>query len=248
MDATAALEKIKSQMKSVNVEKAIPLDIDLGNLTAYDMNPLDLEKITNSETKEDCLKEVARDNVQLLFNQLFQLPTSLTASSVLAHLPAAKTILPREKPLPKIKAKTRWEKFAQAKGIVKRKKTRMVFDEETEEYKPRYGYKSKVNESMDDWAIEIPNNADPYEDPVAKLRAEKKSRVEKNKKQQRRNAEEMTKKDISEKLTKMTTSGKKNALLDAIAVSRKSTASAGKFVRPVSGEKKSKLFKTKNAQ
>jgi regulator of ribosome biosynthesis len=56
-------------------------------------------------------------------------------------LPAPTTTLPREKPLPKPKEETRWEKFAKEKGIVKRKRERMVFDETAQEWKPRFGFK-----------------------------------------------------------------------------------------------------------
>jgi hypothetical protein len=41
-----------------------------------------------------------------------------------AFLPEPQTPVPREKPLPAQKEKTKWEKFAAEKGIVKRKKSR----------------------------------------------------------------------------------------------------------------------------
>ena len=45
---------------------------------------------------------------------------------------------------------TRWEAFAKAKGILKKKKKeRMTYDEETGTYKPIFGYKSRQSE--DDW-------------------------------------------------------------------------------------------------
>lgn len=36
---------------------------------------------------------------------------------------------------------TRWEKFAKEKGINKKKKDLMIYDEQSKEFKPRYGYK-----------------------------------------------------------------------------------------------------------
>lgn len=39
--------------------------------------------------------------------------------------------------VPQKVAQTKWEKFAEKKGIVKKKRSRMIFDEESEEYKPR---------------------------------------------------------------------------------------------------------------
>ena len=50
---------------------------------------------------------------------------------------------PREKPLPKKKAMTKWEAFAKQKGInAKKKKSRMVWCEVTKSWKPRWGYMS----------------------------------------------------------------------------------------------------------
>jgi len=44
-------------------------------------------------------------------------------------LPAPRVVLPREKPIPKEKAMTKWEKFRIEKGIqAKAKRSRMVFD------------------------------------------------------------------------------------------------------------------------
>ena len=52
---------------------------------------------------------------------------------------------------------TKWEKFAKAKGINKKKKSRMKLDTETGDYKPLYGYKSANNEVP--WLIPVPDNA-----------------------------------------------------------------------------------------
>lgn len=46
----------------------------------------------------------------------------------------------REKPIPPPKKETRWEKFAKEKGIEKKKKSRMVWDEASQDWKPRWGY------------------------------------------------------------------------------------------------------------
>ena len=54
---------------------------------------------------------------------------------------------------------TKWEKFAKAKGIVNRKKASMVYDDQFDEYKSTWGYKSKANDMKDDWLIEIPDPA-----------------------------------------------------------------------------------------
>lgn len=97
-----------------------------------------------SNTKrEDALYDLARDNVQLLMNRIFRLPTEPAPGHIgrLALLPEPVTKIPREKPVPKPKKPTKWEEFAKTKGIQKRKRSKMVFEEESGEYKRRYGYK-----------------------------------------------------------------------------------------------------------
>jgi regulator of ribosome biosynthesis len=65
----------------------------------------------------------------------------------IAHLPKPTTPLPRAKPLPAPREPTKWEAFAQRKGIVKRKRGREVFDEEAGEYRRRHGYKRAGDEA-----------------------------------------------------------------------------------------------------
>ncbi|KAI9311280.1 ribosomal biogenesis regulatory protein, partial [Dichotomocladium elegans] len=169
----------------ITVEKAIPLDFDVNILSAFDTNAFD-EKRLKSDC-EDYIKELTRDNTQLLINEIFKLPAESADTGVLAKLPERVTRLPREKPLPKDKPLTRWEKFAKAKGIQNRKRERFAWDEEKQKYVPLWGYAGGQKDKADDWLIEVPQNADPMEDQYAKRREEKKERVEKNKKRQRRN-------------------------------------------------------------
>lgn len=91
----------------VTVSKPIPLTFDLGELTAFDANPLDLTSYTSS--LETCLSTAARDGVQLLINQILTtVPLKSTPDGVFAELPDPITPLPREKPLPKPKEPTKW--------------------------------------------------------------------------------------------------------------------------------------------
>ena len=80
--------------------------------------------------KESFLTNLARDNVQLLINRLFQLPTVRVDNEIFVTLPAPTTRLPRAKPVPKAKQLSKWEKYAKEKGIVKRKKDNLEWDEE----------------------------------------------------------------------------------------------------------------------
>ena len=59
----------------------------------------------------------------------------------MANLPKPTTVLPREKPIPKPKPLTKWQKFAQKKGIVKKKRSKLVYDEDADEWRRRHGYK-----------------------------------------------------------------------------------------------------------
>lgn len=56
--------------------------------------------------------------------------------------------LPRGKPIPKPKPLTKWEKFAKEKGIVKKKRSKLAFDEATQDWKRIHGY-DKANDALD---------------------------------------------------------------------------------------------------
>ena len=88
-------------------------------------------------------------------------------------------MLARRRQLPEEKQETRWEKFAKEKGIDNKKRSRKVFDEETDEWKARYGMGSKRNEEMS-YPIMEADKDDPFANPWEKLREAKKTRVEEN--------------------------------------------------------------------
>lgn len=52
---------------------------------------------------EDYVRTLTRDNVQLLMNALFTIPTEVREDTVVIKLPAPVTRLPREKPVSIIK-------------------------------------------------------------------------------------------------------------------------------------------------
>lgn len=53
---------------------------------------------------------------------------------------------------------TRWQQFAQMKGIRKQKKSRKVWDDATQTWKPRWG-KDRIDNVKDKWVLEVPDNA-----------------------------------------------------------------------------------------
>jgi regulator of ribosome biosynthesis len=78
---------------------------------------------------EEYLRTLARDNTQLLLNEVWKLPFERIDDIVIAKLPKPSYILPREKPAPKPKTLTKWESYAKEKGITKRTKAKLVWDE-----------------------------------------------------------------------------------------------------------------------
>ncbi|CAG2221147.1 RRS1 [Mytilus edulis] len=207
-----AAEK-ESKFKTIEVEKEIDVIIDEGNLLVCDTNPIDFK--LQKKNREDYLKDLSRDNTQLLINRIWQLPTHREDEVVVAELPDVKTLIPREKPIPKKRKATKWEEYARMKGINKKKKGRMVFDEQSKEYKPRWGYK-RANDDTKDWLIEVPQNADPFEDQAQKTKVP------------------------GVGLTP-TIAPSKDHLGKALAIAKKSTASIGKFTETLPKEKPSKF-------
>ena len=111
----------------------------MGNLAAFDPSPVEAEQFA-ADPDAACLA-VASKITQALVAKLFGLPSEAADVGRIAQLPAPTTILPRAKPIPKPREPTKWEKFAQQKGIKKHKRNREVWDEETQDYKRRFGFK-----------------------------------------------------------------------------------------------------------
>lgn len=193
----------EEKFKSVTVSKPIPNTYDLGNLSTFDPNPLENDKLNDPEQKEAYLASVTRDNLQLLINQVLSLPIKTTTEThgsstgqdstmTLIQLPEPSTPLPREKAIPKAKAATKWEQFAARKGIkAKTKDGKMVYDEATGEWVPKWGYKGKNKDLDNQWLVEVEDKvkgtADELVDPRKLSRDERKRLIKKNEAQHKRN-------------------------------------------------------------
>lgn len=133
---------------------------DLGHLLVTDANPLPDISTLQPKEKETALAAVARDNAQLLITQLLKacpITRNSDDQSLQITLPTPSTHLPREKPVPKEKEKTKWEKFAAKKGIKAKSedtKKKMVYDEAKGDWVPKWGYKGKKTEG-EDWLVEV---------------------------------------------------------------------------------------------
>jgi regulator of ribosome biosynthesis len=122
---------------------------------------------------------------------------------VLLTLPAPDLILPRHKPLPKAKPPTKWEMFACKKGIGKynqkpggalgdrERRKKLVYDEATGEWVPRWGHKGKNKANENDWLVEVPEKEwkrEEFGTTVRGLsRTERKERVHRNERKMRAN-------------------------------------------------------------
>merc|ERR1712226_393731 len=127
---------------------------------------------------EEQLLQLGRDGAQVLLNALWQLDTERVEEAVVAKLPPPTYTLPREKPMPKPKTMTKWEKYAKEKGIdKKKKKDRLVWDDVVSKWVPQFGYKKVVAEQEKNWMIPVKGNAPDDEDPFEKLAESKRENV-----------------------------------------------------------------------
>lgn len=215
------------KLKSIAVQKELDLDFDIGNLLACDKNRIDSRGFIEQK-KEDFLRSLARDNTQLLVNEIWKQPTERFEEAIVAKLPDPTTPLPREKPHPKPKPPTKWEQFAKLKGIQKKNKTNLVWDDVAKEWKRRWGYK-RAKDDTKEWLIEVPETADPNEDQFAKRVTAKKERVAKNELNRLRNIARAQKIKVPGVGLLPTAQQSKDDLARAVSVARTSTASVGKF-------------------
>merc|ERR1719401_2893741 len=150
-------------------------------------------------------------------------------------------LLPRQRPVPKVKAKTRWQKFMEEKNMQKRKRSKMVWDEVSGDWKPRWGYKSakKSEEHAKDWMIEVKPGDDPSENPFEKKRAEKKLLQAKQKMREVRNKVEALGGKLKASTPDLAKGGAKrgkDGLREAVKRAQASSASMGKFDRVAPNE------------
>lgn len=147
----------------VDTPRAQPYTFDLGNMLCNDPNPLP----SLASHKEEVLTKTAQSCAQSLIHQLLTACPITRAEgdgSLEITLPAPETALPREKHVPKEKEKTKWEKFAEKKGIKKKGKDGKVrFDEEKGDWVQKYGYKpgqKSSGEVQGDWIVEVDEKAE----------------------------------------------------------------------------------------
>ena len=180
------------------------LTYDLGILTLYDSNPLNFKCDFTDASFTQKLQQHSFENIKRIVHSLYSLKTKqdqvleaipdehqvidFSQSQYIVKLPAATTVFPRHKKIPEKQAQTRWEKFAQDKGIQKQRRSRMVYDEITRSYVPRWGPGSiKKIQNSTDIIRNVKPGEDPNEDPFEKKSKKKSLDNEKQKFRELRN-------------------------------------------------------------
>ncbi|XP_029447258.1 ribosome biogenesis regulatory protein homolog [Rhinatrema bivittatum] len=227
-----AEEEEAASLRQITVCKELELEFDLGNLLAVDPNPPEAGELRR---RGDFLRTLARGNTQLLVNRLWQVPSERVQETVVVRLPEPALRLPREKPPPRARPPTRWEEFAKLKGIRKRKRGNLVWDEAHGEWRRRWGYQ-RANDDTKDWLIEVPATADPAEDQFAKRLRAKKERVARNELSRLRNIARSQGHNPAAPPPPGAPRSRAE-LGKALHVARRATASAGKFQARLPGEK-----------
>ncbi|KAI4492436.1 hypothetical protein M0804_002227 [Polistes exclamans] len=232
--------------KSTKVHKDIEPEIDLGTLLLSDSNGLDIKELRSNPNIY--LQQLTRDNVQLLINNIWSLPTERVEEAIVAQLPVPQYILPRTRVIPKPKPLTKWQQFAKEKGIRTNKKnrTKLKWDEELQKWMPRYGYQRSKAIEQKEWVVEVGKDNNPKEDPFTAMSTSKRERQSKNELQRLRNiAKSKNVKLPRVGLPTVEHFPKPSQLSTAVTVAHKSTASLGKFQERLPKEKDAKGILTK---
>jgi len=163
-------------------------NIDIGALVMEDCESL----IKNDP---ESIEERMRLNLCMVYTKLFDIKRQqrlaqgedgeileYTKAYYSVALPPHKIVLPREKPIPKPKPLTKWERFRLEKGITaKNKRSRLTFDPITKDWVPRFGMGSikKVEEKYNWMMEEKPKHVEAGLDPFTFKKNEKNLEKEK---------------------------------------------------------------------
>jgi len=244
------------------------LTLDLGILTLFDSNPLKYKCEFTDPTSSKSLEEQSIFNIKRLVHSLYALKVkkdqALEAipdehqvidfgkSQFDVTLPQVITIFPRHKKIPEAKPLTKWEKFAKEKGIMKTKRSRMVFDEITQNYVPRWGPGSikKIQDNAD-VVRDVKPGEDPKEDPFEKKSKTKQLQKEKQKFNELRNKMDakglLKKDDLPTSMKNLNRKHKdKGVTKRTLEIAQNSTASMGMFDKKAHKEEAEVKKKRKN--
>jgi regulator of ribosome biosynthesis len=189
------------------------------------------------DNTEQYLLNLTRDNVQLIVNAIWELPTERLDEHIVVKLPKPSFALPRARKLPVAKALTKWEQFAKDKGIKKRKKDKKVYDDVLGKWVPTFGYQKYKADRDKDWVLEVPKNIDPMTDMFQKKKDLKDERVAKNEIARMKNIARAQKVELPRVGFVSENSASAKDLHVAATIAKASTASVGKFQEALPKEK-----------
>ncbi|XP_071514943.1 ribosome biogenesis regulatory protein homolog [Panulirus ornatus] len=251
-DTTILVNSIITQateeLKFAEVHKDIQSECDKGNLVVTIKNSLNESSFRDPEKSDAYLSALARDGLQSLFAEVWDLPREWIDSAVFVTLPKPSTRLPREKPMPKNRFISKWEQYARDKGIQRKKRAKKTWDDVLKQWVPRYGYRKVKAEKEKNWVKEVPDHGDPYEDQFFKAAELKKENIAKNEYQRLRNIARNRKLRVPHVgVTNNEYSSIKDLGL-AMHHARHATASLGKFQPDLPNERKVKGLGKKRRQ
>ena len=162
--------------------------VDVGCLTVYDTTVFEsgTKRLEDSDLQSRALKayrllvEKVREtkSIETMENSLRKLEHQIidfdkNASEL--ELPKSKLALPRLLKFDNTKIMTKWEKFAQEKGIKKvKKRSRLIWSEEVKDWVPRWGRNSSKHIKEDlDIIREVKRFSDPNVDTFKNAQNEK---------------------------------------------------------------------------
>jgi regulator of ribosome biosynthesis len=124
-------------------------------------------------------------------------PITANSEGVILSLPPPSTSLPREKPVPKPREPTKWERFAAKRGIkpkTREQRKNLAYDEDSGEWKRKWGYDALNKKGEKDWVIEVKPEAEANRKEGTSVRGdgrrERVERVKRNERKQRKNLRE----------------------------------------------------------
>ncbi|XP_058066605.1 ribosome biogenesis regulatory protein homolog [Anopheles bellator] len=230
-------QKDLQKYKPITVEKPLEPTVDVGHMLVSDPNYFD-DALLKAD-REKYVLDITRDNVQLLINSIWELPTDRVDESIVAKLPAPRAVLPRARKLPVPKPLTKWQEFAKAKGIKKRTRDKKVYDDVLEKWVPTYGYQRYKAEKERDWVLEVPQN-DPNRDMFKEKRDLRIERVAKNEVARMKNIARAKKVNVARTGFVGPDSASAKQLITVSNVVKASTASVGVFQESLPNEKQAR--------
>lgn len=126
-----------------------------------------------AEKSERAVNDIVREQLIALKNGIKTNVATRIEGSLVYETQPSSYVFPKS--INEEKEKTKWERFAEEKGIKKRKRSRSVFSEKLNKWVPRYGSRSEQNLLLQGGVVAV-------EQSMSKMLNEKRARVAKNKK------------------------------------------------------------------